>query len=484
MAARLLGATLGVAVPMVLARALTPDDFGTYKLAWLLALNAQHVLPLGVTMSLYYFVPREPERRGAWLGQALAFTTLAGALAAVLLLAAEPLLLPRLGGPSLARALPWIAALAALLLAGSSLDVGLNSLGKVRAGAVVRVATDLGRGLAMIAGALWTRSVLGVLAGAAVATAARAVVGVVLLGREAPLSASAPALRRQLAYALPFGAAALLFVPQQSFHQWAVAAEVTPALFAIYAVGCFQLPIVDILYTPVSEVLQLGIAEEERRGRTGGGLALFREAVARLAFVFVPVMGFIVAAAPALVELLFTDRYLAAVPILRVSVLSVALAALPLDGVFRARAARGFMLATSAAKLALTVPAVLAGLAAWGMTGAIAGYVASEAAVRAVQLARASRLLGGGVADALPWRALARFALGTAAAMPLAWLAAARVPAGPLLRVAAAGAAFAAVHLAVLAACGGLRAEWAALARLLPGRRGPAGLAQGARAGL
>jgi O-antigen/teichoic acid export membrane protein len=464
MLARLLGATLGVAVPMALARTLAPADFGTYKQAWLLVATLSQILPFGVTMSLYYLVPREPERRGAWIGQALAFTVLAGALAAALLLAGRPFVGAHFDNAALVDVLPWVAASAALVLAGSSLDLAYNSLGRVRAGAAVRVSTEVGRGLAMVAGALLTRSVLGVIAGIAAASALRALAGVALLAREVRLSVRWVDLRRQLAYALPFGAAAALFVPQQSFHQWAVAADVSAAAFAIYAVGAFQLPLVDVLYTPISEVLQLGIAEEERRGRRAAGLELFRDAVGRLAFAFVPLMGFLIAAAPAVISFLFTDRYLEAVPIMRVSVFSIALAALPLDGVLRARADRRFMLGSSAAKLALTVPLVLAGIQLLGMVGAMAGYVVSEALVRAAQLARAARLFGTGLRGVLPWRALGRLAAGTLLAMPGAW-AIARAGGPAVLRVGAAAAAFALVHLGLLAWRGWLPAGFRARVR-------------------
>jgi O-antigen/teichoic acid export membrane protein len=475
MLARLLAAALGVGVPMVLTRVLAPADFGTYKQAWLVAVTLSSMLPLGVTMSLYYFVPREPEARGAWVGQSLAFTTAVGALAGVLLLAARPLVAAHFENPALASALPWVAASATFLLAGSALDVAYNSMGKIGAGATVRVVTELGRGLAIVAGALWTRSVLGVVVGIAGATALRAIACHVLLAREARLALRYRDLRRQLAYALPFGAAALLFVPQQSFHQWAVAAQFDAVAFAIYSVGCFQLPIVDVLYTPVSEVLQLGIAEEERRGRLDAGLALFREAVAKLAFVFVPTMGVLVAVAPSLIAFLFTDRYLDAVPIMRISVLSIALYALPLDGVFRARADRRFMLVSSGAKLALTVPLVLVGLRSLGLVGAMAGYVASEAVIRGWQLRRAAHLFRTGLGDVLPWRELAHFALATVLAMPLAWVAAGTPGAPVFFRLAIAGILFASAYLGLLAWRGWLPSGFgpqvlAAWRRVSPGR--------------
>ena len=63
LAARLAGAVLTLAVPMVLARVLVPESYGTFKQGWLLMNTLALVLPMGMTMSLYYFVPREPAER-------------------------------------------------------------------------------------------------------------------------------------------------------------------------------------------------------------------------------------------------------------------------------------------------------------------------------------------------------------------------------------------------------------------------------------
>jgi O-antigen/teichoic acid export membrane protein len=178
-------------------------------------------------------------------------------------------------------------------------------------------------------------------------------------------------------------------------------------------------------------------------------------------------MGVLLAVAPSLVAFLFTDRYLDAVPVMRVAVLSIALAALPLDGVLRARADRRFMLLSSGAKLALTIPLVLGGLRLLGMAGAMAGYVASEAIVRGWQLRRAARLFDTGLGGALPWRELARFAAATAVAMPLAWVGANGLEVPSFFRLAAAGILFAAAYLGILAWRGWLPDGFAAQARAI-----------------
>ncbi|HET9598723.1 MAG TPA: oligosaccharide flippase family protein, partial [Anaeromyxobacteraceae bacterium] len=415
LAARLASALLGVSLPMVVARVLSPAEYGTYRAALLVAASLALVLPMGVSISLFYFVPREPRTSGRWVAGALAWTWAAGLVAAALLLAGGDLLVRHFGNPALRAQLPWVALSTLFTLGGSALDLALAASGALGAAGLVRAGTELTRAAAMIAGTLALGSLQGALCGLAVAAGLRAALAWVWLSRRFPLELRGAALRRQLGYALPFGAAAVAATAQTQLHLYAVGGAVSAAAFAVYTVGCFQLPIVDVLYTPVSEVLQIGLAELERAGRAGRALALFREAVARLSLALLPLVALLLAVAPAFIALLFSERYLEAAPLFRISLLAVPLAALPLDGVLRATAQNRFMLAVSVAKLAATAVLVLAGFRALGPAGALAGWILAEAAARMAVLVRVGRLLGAGPRDVLPWGDLGRQALAAAA---------------------------------------------------------------------
>ncbi len=466
LAARLAGAVLALAVPMVLARVLLPASYGTFKQAWLVSQTIALVLPMGLTQSLYYFVPRERRDRDRYVAQSVWAHLLLGAAAAGLILGGRGFLAARFHNPELDALLGWVAAFTGLFVAGAPLDVAWNAAGRIGAAALARLGTELLRSAALIAGAVATGTVRGALVGMTAATAARAAANLALLARGHGLRISAALLRRQVAYALPFGLAFLLVVPQQQFHQYAVSAAVTAAAFAIYSVGTFQLPVVDVLYTPVSELLQIGLADVEGAGRPRrAGLGLFHEAVLQLAFAFLPLAGLLAVVAPALIELVFSPLYLSAVPIFRLSVLPIALAALPLDGVMRARAQNRFVLFLSAAKLAATVPLVLGGLAWRGPIGAFAGWIAAEGLARLAMLVRTATLFDVPLRRVLPVRALARVAAATAFAMPPSWLVLHAVP-GPLLaRLLATGAAFAAAYLGVSWVRGWLPSGWIGLFR-------------------
>jgi len=452
MLARLGVAAFTFAIPMVLARVLLPASYGTFKQAWLLSNTLFLVLPLGLNQSLVYFVPREPEKRRFWESHALLITTLLGALAAVLLLAAGPLVASLFHNPELGEVMPYVAAFTAFKLAASCFDLAWMAEGRIKASAAVRIASEAFYTICLLAGALWTRSVAGAFAGVVVATFAKALACWIALGRHG-LRIRGRDLRRQLAYALPFGAAFALVIPQQQFHSYLVSATVTAAAFAVYAVGCFQLPIIDMLYTPVSEILQLGIAEHDARGDNAGALRLFREAVARLSFVFVPTMALLAIVAPTLIAFLFTDRYLGAVPIFRLAIISIPMAALPLDGVMRARAQNRFMFRVSVLKAALTVPFVWTGLRFFGPIGALGGWICAEESCRMILLRRAARLFGTTIPGALPrelWLQAAAAAVAAApGALALHWTG------GPLFfQLAVCGIVFALAYLVVLLALG------------------------------
>ncbi len=467
--ARLAGACLTFAVPLVLARILVPASYGTFKQGWLLSQTLQLVLPLGLTQSLYYFVPRDRAARDRYVAQTLWAILGVSALSAVLILAAGPLVTERFRNPELGRDLPWVAVFTAFGLAGSPLDVAWNASGRTTAAALVRVATEAGRGAAMVAGAALTGSVTGVFAGIALASGVRAVACAAVLLRAHGARFDRTTLRRQAAYAIPFGLAFLLIVPQQQYHQYAVAAAVGAAAFAIYSVGTFQLPVVDVLYTPVSELLQIALAEADGAGRPPrAGLVLFQEAVLQLSFAFVPLTGLLLVAGPEVITFLFSPRYAEAGSIFRLAVVSVALAALPLDGVMRARAQNRFMLVLSGAKLALTVALVTGGLRLLGPKGALLGWIAAETVARAAMLVRTARLFEVPLRGVLPVRALARQLTATAAASPVAWLALRAVPGPAAVRLAACGLAFAAGYLGLSWARGWLPPGWASLFRPAP----------------
>lgn len=466
MFARALAAVLTFGIPLALARAFPQDEYGTYKLLVIVGQTLYYVLPLGVAQSLYYFLPRARQRRPL-LGQTLLFLAGAGLLAGLGLWLGRYELGRLLNNPRFPEFAGLLGVYTFGLVGSMPLEVSQTARGHTRRAAWTYVVSDGLKGLVMTVPALAGLGLDGVMVGMAGFALARLVATwlTVLRGEEGPFVDGA-SLREQLRYALPFGAAMAVAIPQQYFHQFVVSSHLDAAAFALYAVGVFQLPLVDMLYTPTTEVLMVRIAELEREGRPEAAAAVFREAVARLAQAFVPLAAFLVAVAPAFIAALFTERYLGSVPVFRVVAVGILLACLPVDGALRARNETRHIFKSYLVKAAVNVPLVLLGVARFGMMGGIGAWLVAEVTGKLVLLGRVPRALGVRAGRLLPWGELAR--TGAAALLGLGGVFAARAVVGPtasaVVQLAAAGAGYALGYAAGLVAVGSdlpFRPPWA-----------------------
>lgn len=418
--ARLFGAGLTFCIPFVLARVLAKEDYGTYFQLFLIATTLHYVLPFGVVQSLYYFVPRAGEKR-PWLGQTLLYMSAAGLVAAGLVWALLEPVARQFNNPALLEYRAALAAYTGLLLGGFPLEVSLTSQGRTKHSAVVYGVSEVVRTAAMVVPCLLGFGLHGMMLAVAGFALVRYVAAWVLVPRGSGPLLRAGLWREQLAYAAPFGLAMAVAIPQQNAHLYMVAGAVAPALYAVYRVGCSQLPLVDLLYTPTSEVLMVRLGELENQGRLEEGVVAFLEAAGKLAFVFLPFAAFLFAAAPEFIGTFYTAEYLPAVPIFRVSVLGVVFAILPMDGVLRARGHTRAILHSYLLKAAVTVPLVWVGVKQFGLMGAVASWALAEMVGKGALLVCVPRALSTPeralrIRDVIPWRELGKASLAAVAA--------------------------------------------------------------------
>ena len=147
--ARFAIALLGISVPLVLARMLPLEDYGTYKQLFLIAQTLTFVLPLGIPQGLFYFLPRADQRR-SWLFQSLLFMALMGALAAVGLWAAVPLLASGLGNAGLLDHRLTLALYTGAMVGSFGLELSLTARGRTGHAAIAYLVSDVTRALLLV----------------------------------------------------------------------------------------------------------------------------------------------------------------------------------------------------------------------------------------------------------------------------------------------------------------------------------------------
>jgi O-antigen/teichoic acid export membrane protein len=465
-AARLFTAVLTLSIPLVLARVLPLSEYGTYKQLFLIALTLSSILPFGVGQSLYYFIPRAAHPR-VYFGQTLLFLLAAGAVAAVGLHAAMPRVAAAFDNPELLDHRLLLALYAGLTVAASPLELSMTSRGQTRRSAITYLVWDSARAAAFVVPAATGRGLGAMMATLTAFAALRLVTTWVMMlgGTRGPVF-DRRLFAGQLAYALPFGLAMLVAIPQQYAHQYVVASSVAPALFAIYAAGCFDPPFVDLLYTPTGEVLMVRLGALEKQGRAGESVAAFREASGHLARYLLPWIVLLWAIAPEFILAVFGERFAASATIFRVWLLAIPLGIFPIDAALRARNETRHLFRAYLVKAIATVPLVWFGVTRYGIVGGAASYVAAELVGKIVLAARLPRALADeGVCPTfqalVPWAEISRAAIGGALASiaAVAILRAAPALEGPgsaatalyrFVPLIIAGAAAAAVYVAVL----------------------------------
>ncbi len=402
-------AVFNIAVPLLLVRLLTVREFGVYKQLFLLLDTGLVILPLGFALSAFYFFPREPSRKAHVVGHIVLVYALVGGLGALLVAGFPALPAALLNTRDLAAYAP-ILGLAMLLWVGSSfIEFVAIANGETRLAALVVLGMQLLRsGLLVAAGVAFASVRALAIAAVVYGVLQSAVVFWYVRTRFSDTRERVDwrLMRSQLMYALPLAYAGLFWWLQGFVHHYFVSNRFGAAAYAVYAVGCFQLPIVNIVHESVGSVVIRRVSELRRRNETQELVRLATQTVRSLAAFAFPMYALLLVTGREFITVLFTRQYLASWPIFAVnlSLIPLAIVSPICDAVFRACPEElPFFIK---ARTALAVP-LLAGLwivtARYSLVGAVAVVVGVTLLERFVLAVRTARVLG------LTWRDLGRF---------------------------------------------------------------------------
>lgn len=461
MSGRALGFVAGFIVPLVLARAFGQAEFGTYKQLFLLYGTLFSIAQIGMAESLYYFLPSESERKGRYIVNVLLVLGLAGCAALLLLSWQQERVALLLNNAALAPYLPLTGLFLLLMLASLVLEIVMTAQKQHVGASVAYALTDLGRAALMLVPVLLFGDLFWLLLGAVVFALCRFALTLVYLRRAFgdTLRADSMLLRKQLRYALPFGLAGLIEVVQLNLHMYVVSWYFDAATFAVYAVGCLQLPIMDFLMTSTSNVMMVQMRERLRVGNVAAVRAIWLDAVRKLALILFPIVGLLVVLAHELIIVLFTDAYSASVPVFVVFTFGMLLMALLTDSVLRVYAQNRYLIIQNLLRLTLIALLIKPFLDNFGLVGAVLVTLLANAGAKVFALARIRTLLGVGLAQLLPWRALALTALLTAAAAAVAAIINTALPLAQWPALFVCGAAYTLAYYALLLCCGPLHED-------------------------
>jgi O-antigen/teichoic acid export membrane protein len=347
MGAKIVAFVLNFMLPLLLVRRLNPHEFGLYKQVFLVVGTAITLLPLGFGMSAYYFLPREPQRQGAIIFNILLFYLMVGGAVALTLALWPSLLATILNSQEFVNFGPTVGLVILLWVISPLLEVIAVANQEPRAASAFIIAAQFTRTSLLLIAAIFFGTVHALIYAALIQGALQMVVLLVYLKRRFPgywRMFDWPFLRTQLSYALPLGFAGLLYSLQTDLHNYFASYHYDAATFAIYAVGCFQLPLVGILSESVCSVMIPRVSFLQKHGERRQIVELMARVMRKLAAVYFPLYVFLMVAGREFIVVLFTDRYLASWPVFAINLTMLPIGIIVLDPIMRAYAEQRYFL--------------------------------------------------------------------------------------------------------------------------------------------
>lgn len=440
-ASRAAGQVLNALVGIVVVRFISQEDYGTFRQVYLLFATLVVLTDLGLTESLYYFLPRNPGQRRRLMLRSAWVVGLAQVVAGMAMLLGAGALGRFFNNADLANYVGLLAVYIGLSAVTRLWEVQLVAEQRVPLAALVAGGFEaLKVGLMFVslavqpglAGLMWA-----LVAGAGLKALAYAwfLLREFAIGAapaEGPADAGGSS-GEQFRYAMALWVPAILNTLAMQAHQFIVGYSFTPAEYAIYSVACFQVPLIGVLTTSIIEVMLVRVTEARAQGREEEVRRVWHQASTKSLLVFIPIATGLAVAAQPLITLLFTPTYAAAAPLFAILMIG-----LPLNAVFTNNMLRAYGAMTDYAKfytarLLLGLTLGIAGVAWLGMWGVALSSVVTLYLIVGWQLTRVAELLRVSFAAVLPWGAIGRIILASAlAALPagacawwIAWPAAA-----------------------------------------------------------
>lgn len=405
------------ALPILLTRLFSADDFGAYRSLWLLAGTAAAVAPWGIPASLYYFLPRSTsQQRALHIRNAI---TAMGVISIVLLCAIVALtatgLIP-FHDPAL------FSIFASLWVFSTLLDTLCSAMGRIDAQAKTNLAFSLIRvtliaGTALISNSiehvLFAHVLLGAIRAAATVAIAKTLTakGTDPTGQDGQNN---PRLRDLVSYTLPFGASAALYGLRSKADQWIVIAQFGQATYGVYSLGAFFSPIQGVIRATANAIALPAINRMHGQNGQASAGQLNKTTNIAVAAIMFPSLSYMLANASSIIDVIFGAKYAAATPVLQIFTCTLLVECIEVTTLLIANRQGRFLMMVDALSLLIAIASAYVGMIALGPTGAAIGALAASSVAQVALFTRLASITGEHIEQLQEWQHLRNIALSSA----------------------------------------------------------------------
>ncbi len=393
-------------VPIALVRLYSQEQYGLFQQVLLIFNTFFAVLQLGMVNSLLYFYTREPENRKALLSQTFFFLLSAGLLFGTSLLFFQNQVADYFGNPQIEPLLPLLAIYLLLMLVSSILEILFIVEENAVKASLMIFFTGFLRFSFLIGASLILRDVFVLLSALIGIALLRAAILVFYLFKNYQLSFvhfNKDHFFSQLKYSLPFGLAGIFVILTTTIDKYFISYFYDSEIYAVYAIGCFQVPIVALIFDPVITIILPRISKLHKESDISKMHILWQKAASKLSLIGFPLFVLCVILANQIVVFLFTETYTDSVPIFIVFLLLLPRQMTNYGVILRAYGETKYISKSCFAGLVVTAVLMFPSIKVFGIVGPPLVVVSSLYLTAFLQLSKTRRLLKVSWLKLLPW---------------------------------------------------------------------------------
>lgn len=387
--------------PMLLVRILSIGEYGSYREFMVYAGLVGSLVKVGIPHSLAYFLPKYPEREQVWVTQTALFILATTTVAMVAIYLAGDLIRAN-------TSFDFVTALQLYILFFMNLDfMEFYWLGKKRTDYVFYYSSGrlLARIVVVVVSALVTEDAHSIVLSLISLEAIRCflVLWYASAGKWFTSKLTRASLSLQMSYFLPLGAGGIVEMINSRAGMLFISATIGAEALAFYAIGTFASQIVNVLRGAIADVIFPEIVEL-KHAVAKDALPLWQRATVWYCILIFPVAVLFSYYADAVVTVLFTSEYSAAVPVFSVFAMAMLLDCFDFHLPLRVQNANRFFVIGSVIALVLNLGVLYPMYLLFGLTGPALAFIFSRLMFTAYLGHRMSRLYQVDPGQILQWR--------------------------------------------------------------------------------
>jgi len=449
--------TTNLIAPIFLVRMLDVNQYGEYRLFWLIATSVMLFAPLGMPRGLLYFLPRSTNTdKRCFVSQTILFLAVTGFLGALAVGPWGPLF-PDDGSNSYSFGylltgfvFLWVVTSLLTVLPSANQDYKWHALSIVWLTVI--------RNVIVVVIAAWTADLGDIYAGLTLF----AFFKLLLLfyycfsryGRDF-FKLDLEKFKEQLRFSIPFGFSSVLTQLQGKVEQWIVVFLFPLSTLALFSIVKNIESLVGVIRKSMGQVIMPKMSRSDSKGREDRALILNNRANLTSGFTVFPIIAFLLLFAEPVIEVLYTAQYLDAAPVMRILLISMAFSTVDVANLLMIYKQKRFVMKVSLLTLAIASVGGYFGGQVLGLIGVALGSAAGMIVGKILRFIHICNVLDIPLAQLQDWKSLFSYFSVSLVSALLAFGIFRICPCELLfIRLAVSGIAFAIFYTGILAATG------------------------------